>query len=123
MVVLLQTWTTFGDATLQVRTTQPKSIDISDPSVSSDALFSLLVTSENQAVPAAMVSLQQDGRVFSGLTDSAGRVSINHTLEPEKCTLVVSGFNLETKYVELEVEDGGSGVPPSPKNLRIEINS
>lgn len=114
----IQTWTTFGDATLQVRTSQPKSIEISGPSVSSGALFSLHVTSDNQAVPTAMVCLQQDGRVFSGWTDSAGRVSIDHTLEAGKCTLVVSGFNLMTKYVELDVKDGG-GVP-APANFRID---
>jgi hypothetical protein len=91
----LQTWTTFGDPSLQVRTDTPKNIALSDTTVNMGS-FITNVTVGGVAFKNALVSIW-DGvnQPFSSLTDSLGNVTITHTLAVgASATLTVTGFNL-----------------------------
>ena len=57
-----------------------------------------------------MVTLSQDGEVFTGISDSDGSVTIAHELIAGTCTMVVTGFNTETIYDD-EVAVVPSGGP------------
>jgi len=108
----IQTWTLFGDASLQVRTDTPASIDLSNTAVYEGAPFTTQVTSSGSPVEGALVSLSQGANVFSGFTDGSGYVTINHSLTVGSAKLVVTGLNLETEYHDIEVQS--SGPTPTP---------
>ncbi|MCP4747246.1 MAG: hypothetical protein GY874_14060, partial [Desulfobacteraceae bacterium] len=101
----ISTWTTFGDASLQVRTQAQIQIDISNIVVRSGDSFSTQISDGVEAVSGAMVVLKQNDLIFKGITDDSGHVTIEHELEAGTATLVVSGSNLETIYQEIQVEN------------------
>jgi hypothetical protein len=117
----IQSWTLFGDASLQLRTDRPLPIEVSNQVVSAGIPFSTTIMSDRGGVPGASVVLQQDGHLFSAISDESGTVSIDHRLVQGSATLVVSGFNLETKYHPISVAGDyctGSGKKQYLKNIR-----
>ena len=94
----MQHWTLFGDASMQVRTDTPQELSLSNTAVLMGIDFSTTITAGGSPVEGVMVTLSQDGEVFTGISDSNGSVTISHTLIAGTCTMVVTGFNTETIY-------------------------
>ena len=99
----VQTWTTFGDPAMQVRTKMPDPLTLSNETVHTGEAFTTTVTSNGNPVNDAMVTLSQDEQYFTGLTDANGDVTIEHTLSAGSALLVVTAFNTETVYKEITV--------------------
>jgi hypothetical protein len=99
----IQTWTIFGDASLQVRTDTPKVVALSNSNVLVGTAFTTTVTTGGSAVNGALVSLYQGGNTYSGYTNSSGSVTINHSMTAGAAKLVVTGYNLLTKYDDITV--------------------
>ncbi len=104
----VETWCIFGDPSMQVRTDLPANLEISNTTITAGSPYSTQVTSNGQAVEDAMVCISQSGRYFSGLTDANGEVTIDHDFENGTALLVVTAFNKETIYSDVEVS-GGDG--------------
>ncbi len=104
-----ETWTVFGDANVQVRTEAPKTITLSNETVT-PATFSTTVTVDGSPFENAIVSLYKSGdpQPFASLTDASGNATINHTLSGT-VKLTVTGFNLATYYEDKVVT---SPTPP-----------
>ncbi|MCK5072807.1 MAG: hypothetical protein KAQ98_05220 [Bacteriovoracaceae bacterium] len=109
----IQTWTIFGDASLHVRSDKPQKINFSNDSVLAGVPFGTTVTGIDGPVSGAMVSLYQNGVGFTGVTDSSGKVTINHNLKVGKVKFTVTGFNLETKAMEIGV------IPPDGPHVSL----
>ncbi len=99
----IQTWTTFGDPAMQIRTQAPAELTLSNESVRTGEPFTTTVTSNGIAVQGAMVTLSQDGAYFSGITDENGSVTIEQSLAAGTAKLVVTAFNTETIYKDITV--------------------
>ncbi len=99
----VQTWTTFGDPAMQIRTKAPQTLSLSNETVHTGEAFTTTVTSNGSPVNDAMVTLSQNGSYFTGLTDANGDVTISHTLEAGSALLVVTAFNTETIYDDITV--------------------
>ncbi len=93
-----QTWTTFGDASLQLRTKQPDALALSNRAVMQGVPFTTTVTVNGTPVEDALVCISQNGNYFSAYTDASGNVSITHGLTPGEALLVVTAFNTTTIY-------------------------
>ncbi|HDQ71335.1 MAG TPA: hypothetical protein ENN19_04465, partial [Chloroflexi bacterium] len=117
----IQTWTLFGDSSLQVRTDTPRSTSLSNTQVDANTPFSTRVTASGVGVKDALVSLSRGSTVFSALTDSAGNVTLNHTLSAGPAKLVVTGLNLATVYLNVTIQDGTP--PEAPSNLQAQAVS
>ncbi len=104
----LKTWTTFGDASLQVRTDSPKTISVPDSFAIKGRPYVTTVSTSGSAEN-VLVSLYQNGNTYSGLTGSSGGISINHSLNGGMATLVVSGYNLKTIYKTITVYNDHPG--------------
>ncbi|GAB4340839.1 MAG: hypothetical protein Kow0037_27000 [Calditrichia bacterium] len=99
----VQTWTTFGDPSLQVRTRQPEPVTLSNEVVMVGVPFLTTITNSSGPVPGASVTLSQNGQFATGRTDASGSLALNHPLLPGPATLVVTGFNLQTIAREINV--------------------
>ncbi len=102
----VQTWTTFGDPSLQVRTAAPAEITLSNEEVTADQPFTTTVTSNGNPVDGAMVCISQAGQYYSGLTDENGMVTIEHSFTSGDVLLVVTAFNTKTVYKTVQVGTG-----------------
>ena len=113
----MQTWTIFGDVSMQVRTDTPTAISF-DNSVPISS-YSTIVTSGGQPVESALVSLYRNGTTVSGFTGSDGAVTLNHSFGAgDQVTLTVSGYNLETKQsVQTVVGDIGGNYSINASNF------
>ncbi|MHB2155114.1 C25 family cysteine peptidase [Calditrichota bacterium GD2] len=107
-VETVQTWCTFGDPALQVRTQAPADVTLSNENIEAGTPFSTTVTSGGQPVADAMVCISQNGMYYSALTDANGQVTIEHTFEQDSALLVVTAFNKQTVYKMIPVS-GGQG--------------
>jgi hypothetical protein len=107
----MESWIVFGDASLQVRTAEPALITLSNTRVMRNVLFTTRVTANSLPVRNAMVSLYQNGQTSSMLTDGNGNVTISHGFTSGQVKLVVTGFNLETKYLDVTVESTNTPTP------------
>ena len=99
----VQTWTTFGDPAMQVRTKAPEVLSLSNETVTAGQIFSTTVTSDGQPLSGAMVTLSQNETYFTAISDANGQVEISHELAPGTALLVVTAFNTETIYKEVNV--------------------
>ncbi|MCP4709160.1 MAG: T9SS type A sorting domain-containing protein [Planctomycetes bacterium] len=99
----VQSWTIFGDASIQVRTDIPRQIALTNEILLCGVPFSTTITSEEGPVSNAFVTLRQGENAFSGLSDETGNVSIEHTFTPGTIALTVTGFNLETINIDAVV--------------------
>ncbi|NOR45709.1 MAG: hypothetical protein GQ534_09010, partial [Candidatus Delongbacteria bacterium] len=91
----IETWTIFGDASLQIRTDTPKPIVCTNTTLFGEN-YTTRVLLADEPVEGARVTLYQNGINFTGLTDFEGIVSVDHTFTEGDITITVSGFNLET---------------------------
>jgi hypothetical protein len=107
------TWNMFGDPSLQARTATPADITLSNTNIMVGIPFTTTVTAAGGPVANAMVTLSQDGSYFTGITDEAGSVTIDQTLTPGNARLVVTGFNTETIYEDVNV------IPPNGAFISI----
>ena len=101
-----KTWTMFGDPSLQARSDTPDDLTLSNNVILTGIDFTTTVTGTQGPVEGAMVCLSQDDNYFSAISDASGQVAITHTLMPGTAKLVVTGFNTETIYEDVDV------VPP-----------
>ncbi len=98
-----EAWSIFGDVTLQVRTDQPILIDNGNTTLLISN-YSTTITSGGSPVEGAVVTLFQNGTVYSGVTNSSGYVSIDHDFTVASDVIVtVSGYNLETEQSTMMV--------------------
>jgi len=99
----VKTWNLFGDPSLQVRTSTPETLTLSNNLVMSGIPFSTTIASGSGIVEGAMVCLSRDGTYYSGVTDSTGTVTIPQSLVPGDALMVVTAFNTETIYDSITV--------------------
>lgn len=93
----VQTWSIFGDPSLQVRTTKPQQITMSNSKVETGKNFTTTLSGSGN-VKGIVVSLSQGEKVYTGMTDADGNVTISHNITPGDYTVVASGFNTSTIY-------------------------
>lgn len=119
----VKTWTSFGDASLQLRTKTPDKIESSQNIIIEGTSYSTQITSGGRAVRNALVCISQDGNYYRGFTNSRGNVTIGHNLQKGKALLVVTAFNTTTIYDSIPVIE--ADVPYieiadySPKSLNL----
>jgi gingipain R len=99
----METWHVFGDASLQVRTDAPAATVLSNTVCLEDIDFSTIVIVDGSPFSGAIVSIYQDGNVFSSITDDTGSVTISHDLDAGDALLTVTGFNINTFIEEVEI--------------------
>lgn len=99
----IQTWTIFGDASLQVRTKAPARLSLTSKLVMLGAPFNTSISSSNGKVDGILVSISQNGKAYTGVTDASGKIKIEHKLLPGKAKLTVTGFNAATVYEDIAV--------------------
>lgn len=108
-----RTWNMFGDPSVQARTAAPADLVLSSTLVMVGIPFTTNITSGSSPVANAMVGLSQGDLFFHGVTDAAGNVTINHTLNPGTAKLVVTAFNTETIYEDVNV------IPPGGPYIMV----
>jgi hypothetical protein len=104
-LLTMQTWTTFGDPSLQCRTDTPKDIVLSN-SVITTSPFTTTVTVGGNPFANALVSIW-DGtnQPISAYTNASGQVTITHGLSAGTAVkLTVTGFNLMTSIQDVSVQ-------------------
>jgi hypothetical protein len=92
------TWNIFGDPAMQARTATPAVLTLTNYNIFVGIPFTTIVNSTGGPVENAMVTLSQGDLFFTGITDAAGSVTINHSLFPGNAKLVVTAFNTQTIY-------------------------
>ncbi len=107
-------WHVFGDASLQVRTDTPEVAALSNNVILMGVDFTTVVTAGGSPAQGALVSLYQEGDVFSGITDETGSVTISHGLTAGDAQLIVTGFNIDTIYDNIAV------IPPGGAYVMFE---
>jgi hypothetical protein len=119
----IQTWTIFGDPTLQLRSDEPKNITLSNPAVSATT-FTTKITSDLIPIEGILVSIYKDNSVFTGYTDQEGDVTIDHTfLEGTPVKVTITGFNIATISQELPIGSSLSNIDEnSVESISLEQN-
>lgn len=103
----VKTWTSFGDASLQLRTQTPEKIESSANFAICGNTYSTSITSNGTPVRNALVCISQDGNYYKGFTNSRGIANIGHNLHEGKALLVVTAFNTTTIYDSIPVIESG----------------
>ena len=93
-----QTWTTFGDASLQLRTKQPDVIVSSMNTLMTGVPYTTTITVNGQPVEDALVCISQNDTYYSAYTDANGQVTLQHDFSAGNVLLVVTAFNTTTIY-------------------------
>jgi hypothetical protein len=101
-LITIQTWTTFGDASLQARTQSPLSLSLSNTNLMVGTDFETTVTAGGQPFANALVALSQDGNYVSGYTAQDGSVTLSNNFLPGEVLMVVTGFNTQTIYQNIQ---------------------
>jgi len=101
----IQTWTTFGDCSMQVRTIAPSELSLSNDVIISGIDFTTTVTSDGNPVAGAMIAISQaNGELYySEVSDENGEITITQELLPGDAKLVVTAFNTQTIYEDIVV--------------------
>ena len=101
----IETWTTFGDCSLQPRTIAPAELSLSNDVIISGADFATTITSDGNPVEGAMVAISQadNDLYYTAISDENGEVVIPHELLPGAAKLVVTSFNTQTIYSDVVV--------------------
>ena len=105
-VETFQTWTTFGDASLQLRTKQPDVIASSVNTVMTGAPYTTTITVNGQPVEDALVCISQNDTYYSAYTNTNGQVTIQHDFSAGNVLLVVTAFNTTTIYQNISCTAG-----------------
>ena len=108
----LHTWTTFGDASLQLRTKPPVELEVSELSIIAGMPFEITVTADGVPVQDALVCISQEDVYLAAFTDENGVVSIEHEFVSDEVLLVVSAFNTTTIYETMEFSSTLACVKP-----------
>ena len=101
-----QTWTTFGDASLQLRTKQPVAITSSLNTIMTGVPYTTTITANGQPVADALVCISQNDTYYSAYTDANGQVTIQHDFAAGNVLLVVTAFNTTTIYENIPCTAG-----------------
>ena len=101
-VETFQTWTTFGDASLQLRTKQPVAITSSVNTLMTGVPYTTTITANGQPVEDALVCISQNDTYYSAYTDANGQVTIQHDFSAGDVLLVVTAFNNTTIYLKVK---------------------
>ncbi|MBN1968476.1 MAG: T9SS type A sorting domain-containing protein [Candidatus Delongbacteria bacterium] len=99
----IQTWTIFGDASVNMRTDVPAEVSLSSNTILAGVPYSVTLTAGGSAVADAMIAISQGDLVFKGITDASGNVTVNHELVPGNAKMVVTGKNLATVYEDIVI--------------------
>ncbi|HPT52574.1 MAG TPA: C25 family cysteine peptidase [Bacteroidales bacterium] len=105
-VETVQTWTTFGDASLQLRTKQPDQLSLSNTTVMSGIPFTATVSAAGTPIANALVCISQNDVYYKALSDANGNISITHDFTPGNVLLVASAFNTTTIYQDVNCVSG-----------------
>lgn len=116
-----EAWTILGDVSLQLRTDPPKLLTVSNTSVTAGTSFTTNIKAAGVNFQNALVSLYQNGNTYAGYTDASGNITISQSLVDGAAKLTVTGFNTETKSLDITV-GGGSTEPPSAPALASPSN-
>ncbi len=107
----IQTWTLFGDASLQVRSAEPREITVPSDPVYPSTPYEASFGSEFEG---SIVSLFQNGIAYVGIINEDGNVSVQHDLQVGDAKMVITGKNLKTIYEDVQV------LPPSGPYLVVD---
>lgn len=116
----VQTWTTFGDVALQVRTDEAAAVTLSNNVMLVGADFETTVNVAGAPFEGAMVALSQNGVYASAYSDASGMVSIPNNFLPGNVRIVVTGLNTETIYEIIQC------IPPTGAYVifnEVEVNT
>jgi gingipain R len=116
----IKTWTTFGDASLQLRTKIPAALTLSnmDPVVGS--AYSGIAYVSGTPAANVLICLSKDGVYYSDMTDSNGAYSISHDFGAGDALLVATAFNSTTIYETVTLIDSDPCLPVN--NLAVIAN-
>ena len=101
-VETVETWTTFGDASMQLRTAIPTVLASSNSVMLVGADFETTISAGGSPVEGATVCLSQNGEYVTAITDATGIVSIPNNFTPSDVLLVVTAFNTSTIYETIQ---------------------
>ncbi|MDD3860049.1 MAG: C25 family cysteine peptidase, partial [Bacteroidales bacterium] len=107
----IKTWTTFGDASLQLRTKTPDELTMSNTQPAVDQNFSGIAYIEGTPAENVLICISADGNYFSGLTNASGEYDITHSLTAGDALLVGTAFNTTTIYETVTVIDSDPCFP------------
>ncbi|MBR5983591.1 MAG: choice-of-anchor J domain-containing protein, partial [Bacteroidales bacterium] len=123
----VKTWTSFGDASLQLRTKAPEKIESSTNIAIEENIYNTTITSNGTPVRNALVCISQNGNYYKGFTNSRGVANIGHNLHKGKALLVVTAFNTTTIYDSIPVIESGKPYieicEVSPKSVSAGTNT
>ncbi|MBE0639106.1 MAG: hypothetical protein IH598_11350 [Bacteroidales bacterium] len=103
----IQTWTTFGDPSLQARTKTPATPTLTNMSLTVGSPFETIVKVNGIPFKGALVSVSQNGTFASAYSGDNGAVSIPNNFIPGDVLLVVTGFNLQPIYQTIQCSAAG----------------
>ncbi|HOZ29402.1 MAG TPA: C25 family cysteine peptidase, partial [Bacteroidales bacterium] len=107
----IKTWTTFGDASLQLRTKTPDELTLSNTQPAVGQNFSGIAYIEGTPAENVLICISADGNYFSGLTNASGEYDITHSLTAGDALLVGTAFNTTTIYETVTVIDSDPCLP------------
>ncbi len=107
----IKTWTTFGDASLQLRTKAPDNLTLSNTNPEVGVPFTGIAKINGNPAKNVMICISAGGNYYSGLTNTSGQYSINHNLSEGQALLVATAFNSTTIYENIQVIDSDPCLP------------
>jgi len=103
----IQTWTTFGDPSMQVRTIAPADVTMSSNIMLVGTPFTTTISANGVPFEGAMVCLSQNDLYAMAYSDASGNVTIENNFLPGDVQIVVTGQNTETIFETIQC------IPPS----------
>ncbi|MDD4216785.1 MAG: C25 family cysteine peptidase [Bacteroidales bacterium] len=107
----IKTWTTFGDASLQLRTEQPNTLTLSNTNPEVGAPFTGTAYIDGTPTENVLICISADDNYYSGLTNSSGAYSISHSLTVGEALLVATAFNSTSVYESTTVTEDNPCFP------------
>ncbi|MCK9256316.1 MAG: C25 family cysteine peptidase, partial [Bacteroidales bacterium] len=101
----IKTWTTFGDASLQLRTKQPETLTLTNMAPEVGVPFTGVAKINGTPAENVMICISANDNYYSTLTNSSGQYTINHSLVAGEALLVATAFNSTTIYQNVQVID------------------
>lgn len=98
----IQTWTTFGDPSMQVRTIAPATVGMSSNIMLVGTPFATTITANGAPFEGAMVCLSQNDVYSMAYSDASGNVTIENNFLPGDVQLVITGYNTETIFETIQ---------------------
>jgi hypothetical protein len=101
----IKTWTTFGDASLQLRTKQPETLTLTNMAPEVGVPFTGVAKINGTPAENVMICISANDNYYSTLTNSSGQYTIDHSLVAGEALLVATAFNSTTIYQNVQVID------------------